>query len=185
MLCNGRAAWVGNSVRLLILFVIFFFSYPANAYASSIAGRYVYSGQRVEDEARIRQAIDISVKPMNALLRPIARMKLTRRNVVISELELRDQNGNMFVRMDKKEATMPNNGVQGDYIATDGTPVKLSHRVSQDVWTQVYRGDGGTQTHVFTRQPDGILRMEVSVESKRLAIPLRYVLRFVPSVQSI
>jgi len=159
----------------LLLFAVAF-ALPAAAQNAALMGTFTYN-QAASDN--VNTAIDAAVRPMNALLRPIARGRLRSTNQPYRRIVIASQGTQTSVTTDSRAAILtPSNGNSIRWRREDGETLNVSTSWQGDKLVQTFRADDGTRVNSYQMNPDGTMTMTVTITSGRLPRPLTYRLAF-------
>ena len=159
----------------LLLFAVAF-ALPATAQNAALMGTFTYN-QAASDN--VNTAIDAAVRPMNALLRPIARGRLRSTNQPYRRLVIASQGAQTSVTTDTRAAILtPSNGNAVRWRREDGETLNVSTSWQGDKLVQTFRADDGTRVNSYQMNADGSMTMTVTITSGRLPRPLTYRLAF-------
>jgi hypothetical protein len=130
----------------------------------------------------LAKAIDGAVAPLNFMIRPIARSRLTKTNSIFHTVRLERDPAGFAIRFDQREPEhMPADGTAVPWTREDGEKFLISAHLEQDDLVQTYQAEDGQRTNVFHLEPGRrTLTLEVTVSSPRLPAPLRYNVSYGP-----
>lgn len=123
-------------------------------------------------------AVDRAVSQMNYLLRPLARRRLGKTNRPAQELHFRLGSDNHVIRFDLRAPIQtPAGGQPILWTREDGEQFVVRTTLTDSGLIQRFEAPDGSRTNRYILDPGGLrLRLEVTVESSRLPIPLTYTL---------
>jgi hypothetical protein len=144
---------------------------------AGLIGEYRYRGGRQS----AAKSIDAVVGEMSALVRNIARKRLTAANRVPSKLSIAQTGDEVTVRIDGRAYTATLGGAAKAVKDANGEASRMRFQLKGDALYQLLDAADGDRTNVFTRRDDGGVDMAVRISSKRLPSDVRYRLSFKPA----
>ena len=147
--------------------------------APKIEGKYRFVGGDAEKKA-LEDAIEKVVQEMNFIKRPIARGRLKDRNGIASSWQFTVAGGQIkAVAEGVMTWTTPESGAQADVKTSTGDDAKLSMKIVDNKLFQTFTTKEGKREAVFTLGADGAtLKMDVTLTSSQLPMPLKYTLTY-------
>lgn len=155
-----------------LLLVALAFAIPAAAQNAALSGTFTLNQQASDN---VNTAIDAAVRPMNALLRPIARGRLRSTNQPYRRVVIAAQGSQTSITTDSRAAILtPSNGNSIRWRREDGETLNVSTSWQGDRLVQTFRADDGTRVNTYKMNADGSMTMSVTITSGRLPRPLTY-----------
>ena len=149
---------------------------PALVAQAPLEGRWTLVPERSES---VPKAIDLAVSQVNFFLRSIARSRLTKTNPAYGRVQIRREGADQLIQFDDRAPVRsPMDGRAVPWTREDGEQFMVSTRTEGGALIQRYQAEDGRRTNTFRRGPDGLLHLEVLMESPRLPAPLHYTLVF-------
>jgi hypothetical protein len=144
---------------------------------ASLMGDYRYSGGK----ASAAKSIETVVGKMSALVRSIARKRLTAANRVPKTLSIAQVGSDVTVRIDGRAYTAKLGGAAKRVKDANGEASRMRLQLRGDALYQILDASQGDRTNVFTRRKDGGVTMSVRISSKQLPADVRYQVSFRPA----
>jgi hypothetical protein len=144
---------------------------------AGLVGEYRYRGGRQS----AAKSIDAVVDQMSALVRNIARKRLTEANRVPSKLSIARAGDEVTVRIDGRAYTASLGGASKAVKDANGEASRMRFQLRGNALYQLLDAADGDRTNVFTRRDDGGVDMAVRITSKRLPADVRYRVSFKPA----
>ena len=144
---------------------------------AGLVGEYRYRGGRQS----AAKSIDAVVDEMSALVRNIARKRLTAANRVPSKLSIAQTGDEVTVRIDGRAYTATLGGASKAVKDANGEASRMRFQLRGNALYQLLDAADGDRTNVFTRRDDGGVDMAVRITSKRLPADVRYRVSFKPA----
>lgn len=162
-----------RSARLFVVPVLAALSLAAQEPALSGA----WTQTRADD---IAAAIEVTVKDMNFIKRPIARGRLKKLNPAYRKVTITITDKGVAVKLDDRAPIlMPAGGKAAPWTREDGEKFMVAAQVSKDQLIQTFKNEDGERTNVFRLSPDGrALTLTATVKSPQLPKPLTYSIHF-------
>ncbi|MBM65351.1 MAG: hypothetical protein CMH55_03850 [Myxococcales bacterium] len=147
--------------------------------AAAFAGRY-QPVQAKRQAVTVGKAIDKSLANRNLLVRWRAGDILRQNNQIASEITISTQAGKMLIMTPLRKAWWTDlNGKPRSIITPRGTKATLSRSYESPRLIERFVSERGKRTHHISLSQDGQLMLwQVTVESKELAQPIRYTLKY-------
>lgn len=145
--------------------------------ADRFVGQYAFAGGEAQRTA-LRDAIEELVAQLNAVIRGVARDKLTATNPVFETVSIERKGGELVLRYGAHTNVCKLDGSASDVEGIDGS--SLECRLSMHGDALVHRVDGsrGGRVNTFTIGKSGRLTMKSRIHSKMMPADLRYTLTF-------
>ncbi|HEU4558087.1 MAG TPA: hypothetical protein VFS20_09565 [Longimicrobium sp.] len=161
---------------LLALALLALFSTAARA-QSRLDGSWTRNRQQSDN---VNAAIDAAIKPMNFLVRAVARGRLRTANVAYERLVITSTEDTVNVTYHERAPVItPANGTVVKWWREDGQDFDVSTEWENGRLIQTFRAPDGRRVNVYSVSADGrTLTMDVTLTSPRLSAPLRYKLVF-------
>jgi len=149
----------------------------SEAQAERFVGQYAFAGGQAQRTA-LRDAIEELVAQLNAMIRGVARQKLTETNPVFEKVSIERKAGELVLSYGSHTNACKLDGSASDVEGIDGSSLKC--RLSMHGDTLVHRVDGsrGGRVNKFTIGENGRLTMKSRIHSKMMPADLRYTLTF-------
>jgi hypothetical protein len=144
---------------------------------AGLTGDYRYRSGR----ASAAKSIDGVVGKMSALVRNIARDRLTKANRVPNKVAIAQVGDEVTVRMDGRAYTATLGGAARKVKDANGEASRMRFQLRGDALYQLLDADDGDRTNVFTKREDGGIDMAVRISSKRLPQDVRYKVSYKPA----
>ena len=127
-------------------------------------------------------AIERTIAPMNALVRPFARALLARINPVFRQVQVSQTDTEITIQFEDRPALrLPADGTPVAWFRNAGERLMVMARMNGEDLEQTYQTPEGERTTVFHVDPDSrLLRLQVTVRSGRLPAPLTYTVAYRP-----
>lgn len=128
----------------------------------------------------IPAAIDAATAPMNFLVRPFARSRLRKTNLLYPRI-LVARNGAEFIIQyaERQPIHIPADGSPVFWNREDGEKLILTAHLVGDDLEQTFKAEDGERTNLFHVDPGSrILKFQVTVRSGRLPGPLTYTIDY-------
>ena len=128
----------------------------------------------------VNAAIDAAIRPMNFLVRAVARGRLRTANVAYERLVIASSEDRVNVTYNERAPVItPSDGTVVKWLREDGQDFDVSTEWEDGRLVQTFRAPDGRRVNVYSVSADGrTLTMDVTLTSPRLAAPLRYKLVF-------
>jgi hypothetical protein len=148
---------------------------PASPFPSSVS-RYTGKWELVRQESdNIDKAVESTIASMSFIARPIARMKLKRRNVAFPHFTIEQSSGGVRVRHEQGlDVLYPEAGVAVKTRAPDGTGVVARLDADTDLLLSYDAGEGRREDRYALRGDGSTLTLSVRLTSSKLPKPLSY-----------
>ncbi|HWB80033.1 MAG TPA: hypothetical protein VG755_33945 [Nannocystaceae bacterium] len=149
----------------------------SEAEADRFVGQYAFAGGEAQ-RAALRDAIEELVLQLTALIRGVAREKLTETNPVFEQVSIERRSGELVLRYGSLTNVCKLDGSASEVEGIDGSALKC--RLSMQGDALVHRVDGarGGRVNTFTIGKNGRLTMKTRIHSKMMPADLRYTLTF-------
>ena len=153
------------------------FPFPARAQSPALEGSYTLVA---ETAGEISRAIEAAIRPMNFLIRPVARGRLRKTNVPYARLRLTVAPAEITTIADRGNPVVtPSNGTIVKWRREDGETFDVSTSWQGEKLHQTFRAEDGQRENVYSIEADGTtLNLAVTLSSPRLAAPVKYTLRY-------
>lgn len=127
-------------------------------------------------------AIERTVAPMNAMVRPFARSLLARINPVFRQVEVTHSDSVITIQFEDRPALrLPADGTPVEWFRNARERLRIMARMNGDDLEQTYQTAEGERTTIFHVDPvSRLLRLVVTVRSGRLPAPLTYTVAYRP-----
>ncbi|MBC8069616.1 MAG: hypothetical protein IAG13_14865 [Deltaproteobacteria bacterium] len=145
--------------------------------ADRFVGQYAFAGGEAQRTA-LRDAIEELVAQLGAVIRGVARDKLTKTNPVFGKLSIERKGGALVLTYDSLTNTCNLDGSASDVEGIDGSSLECKLGVQGDALVQRVDGSRGGRVNTFTIGKDGRLSMKTRVHSKLMPADLHYTLTF-------
>lgn len=140
---------------------------------SRLFGGYALDEPSSRAEARIRTAIERGTEPVNAIMRGMARARLTENNPLIRRVRIAVRGRDVAVSTNGRTITAPASGAQRA-VELDGRRVQASYGFAAGSLHQILDYGEATRRTTFELREDGRLLVTVTMASRILPNPLRY-----------
>jgi len=131
------------------------------------------------DRSGINAAIEQAAAKMNWLVAGVARGRLSKTNPLYHRIEIRNSGSQISVQYDqRKPILMPADGQLVKWTREDGEVFDVSAQIVGTQLTQTYKAQDGQRVNVFSLQPDGTLRLDVTITSPQLPSAVSYTLNY-------
>ncbi|MBC8070215.1 MAG: hypothetical protein IAG13_17925 [Deltaproteobacteria bacterium] len=144
---------------------------------AGLIGEYRYRGGRQS----ATKSIEAVVNEMSALVRSIARKRLTEANRIPSKLSIAQTGDEVTVTIDGRAYTASLGGAAKSVKDANGEASRMRFQLRGAALYQLLDAADGDRTNVYTRRDDGGIDMAVRITSKRLPSDVRYKLSFKPA----
>lgn len=142
-----------------------------------MSGRYLLAATPSELAARERE-IDLAVKEIFVLARPIARATLASKTQVASSVNVNQSGDKFTVEFKGRPPITGSLNVPSRWQSPEGEVFTVEFQLDDTAIVQILRGESGTRVNRFLLRADGVLGLEVEVKSPKLSRPLRYALTY-------
>ncbi len=144
---------------------------------SQLDGSWTRNRQQSDN---VNAAIDAAIRPMNFLVRAVARGRLRTANVAYERLVIASTADTVNVTYHERAPVItPANGAVVKWWREDGQDFDVSTEWENGRLIQTFRAPDGRRVNVYSVSADGrTLTMDVTLTTPRLAAPLRYKLVF-------
>lgn len=145
--------------------------------ADRFVGQYAFAGGEAQRTA-LRDAIEELVAQLGALIRGVAREKLTETNPVFETVSIERKGDALVLSYGSHTNTCNLDGSAVEVKGIDGSALKCKLSMQGDAL--VHRADGprGGRVNTFTIGESGRLTMKTRIHSKMMPADLRYTLTF-------
>jgi hypothetical protein len=145
--------------------------------ADRFVGQYAFAGGEAERTA-LRDAIEQLVAQLNAVIRGIARDKLTETNPVFEKVSIERKGSELVLTYGSHTNTCNLDGSASKVEGIDGSSLKC--RLSMQGEALVHRVDGprGGRVNTFMLGKTGRLTMKTRIHSEMMPADMRYTLTF-------
>lgn len=125
-------------------------------------------------------AIDRAITPMNFLLRPFARARLKKTNLVYQHLQVNLAPGEAVIQFaDRPPLHLPADGSPILLAWDHGETLTITAHLNGDDLEQTFQAKDGERTNVFHVDPDShLLEFKVTVRSAQLPAPVTYTIDY-------
>jgi hypothetical protein len=144
-----------------------------------MSGRYELAEPKATVDARMQQAIEQSVAPMNFLIRPIARSRLGQVVVYCDRYELGLDAERVRVKCDARppiERKLDNS--EGKVSGLDAEPVQIKVSIESDAVALAFETEQGMRTTTYRFDASGGMELRVSVISSQLEKPIEWAIHY-------
>jgi hypothetical protein len=145
--------------------------------ADRFVGRYAFAGGEAQRTA-LRDAIEGLVAQLGAVIRGVARDKLTETNPVFEKVVIERKGGALVLTYGSLTNTCNLDGSASDVDGIDGSALKCKLSMQGDALVQRLEGSRGGRVNTFTIGKNGRLSMKTRIHSKMMPADLRYTLTF-------
>jgi hypothetical protein len=128
----------------------------------------------------LRAEIDDFVARLSFERRAATRWVVARASAPCGRVSIAPTSGGIAIACDdRKVAVAPADGTPVVFTGADGRTLGLAHEVTPDgAVVQTFTSRGGTRVNRFVPQPDGTLRVEVTLRAPQLDQPFAYTLTY-------
>jgi hypothetical protein len=147
------------------------------AEADRFVGRYTFAGGEAQ-RAALSQAIEELVAQLNAMIRNMAREKITETNPVFDTVSIERKGDELVLKYGSLTNACKLDGSPSEVEGIDGST--LTCRLAMDGGALVHRvkGSRGGRVNTFTIGKNGRLTMKTRIHSKMMPADLLYTLTF-------
>jgi hypothetical protein len=150
---------------------------PSRPDPARMSGTFALGLPREEAVQRVNHAIDQVVAQMSYFRRSFAMRRLRDRNPIRDEVRTEVSPGFVTVVYGQERHRTPIG--QWTNVTAAGEPAELRHELVGDRIVQTFRTNEGQKQTEFVFSPDGrMVRLDITVESPQLPVPLRYSLPY-------
>jgi hypothetical protein len=145
--------------------------------ADRFVGQYAFAGGEAQ-RAALRDAIEELVAQLNAVIRGVARDKLTDTNPVFERVSIERKGGELVLSYGSHTNTCKLDGSPSDVEGIDGSSLECRLSMHGDAFVHRVDGPRGGRVNTFTIGKSGRLTMKTRIHSKMMPADLRYTLTF-------
>ncbi len=145
--------------------------------ADRFVGRYAFAGGEAQRTA-LRDAIEELVAQLNAVIRGVARDKLTETNPVFENVSIERKGDELVLTYGSHTNVCKLDGSGSDVEGIDGSSLECKMSMQGDALVHRVHGPRGGRVNTFTIGESGRLTMKTRIHSKMMPADLRYTLTF-------
>ena len=145
--------------------------------ADRFVGQYAFAGGEAQRTA-LRDAIEELVAQLSAVIRGVARDKLTATNPVFERVSIERKGGQLVLNYGSHTNTCNLDGSASDVEGIDGSSLECRLSMQGDALVHRVGGSRGGRVNTFTIGKSGRLTMKTRIHSKMMPADLRYTLTF-------
>lgn len=145
--------------------------------ADRFVGDYAFAGGATERTA-LHDAIEELVGLLNALIRGVAREKLTETNPVFEKVSIERKGGDLVLKFGALTNACKLDGSASQVEGIDGSALTCRLSMQGDALVQRLSGSRGGRVNTFTVGKGGRLALRSRIHSKLMPADLRYKLTF-------
>jgi hypothetical protein len=145
--------------------------------ADRFVGRYAFAGGEAQRTA-LREAIEELVAQLNAMIRGIAREKITETNPVFETVSIERNGAELVLKYGSLTNACKLDGSGSEVKGIDGSALTCKLSMNGDALVHRVSGPRGGRVNTFTVGKNGRLTMKTRIHSKMMPADLRYTLTF-------
>lgn len=149
----------------------------SEADADRFVGQYAFAGGEAQRTA-LRDAIEELVAQLSAVIRGVAREKLTDTNPVFEKVSIERKGGELVLNYGSHTNVCKLDGSASEVEGIDGSSLKCRLSMQGDALVHRVDGSRGGRVNTFTITEGGRLTMKSRIHSKMMPADLRYTLTF-------
>jgi hypothetical protein len=143
----------------------------------ALEGEWRFAGGETERK-RWSRAIERVLDGMSLLARPFARPRIKEGNRIPKNIEIGEEDGRVTVQMNGMRYQSIPGGGWVHARGSDGSKLRLLHRVRGKTLVQIFDADKGKRVNLFVPVSDDRMELRVKVTSPHFESPLRYKLSY-------
>lgn len=146
--------------------------------AEAFEGSYKFVGGQ-KDREGLEAAIQTSMEAVSPMLRDLGSKRLREANPIPKTITIKVEGETAEILFDGKGHAVKLDGAPVRTRSRAGERVKISHRMRGAKLSEFVDGSGGDRRNDFVLSDDGQrLKLEVTISSGHLPVPVEYTLRF-------
>jgi hypothetical protein len=145
--------------------------------ADRFVGQYAFAGGD-DERTTLRNAIEDLVGMLNALVRGVARDKLTETNPVFEKVSIERKGAELVLKFGTLTNACKLDGSVTEVPGIDGSTLTCRLSMQGDALVQQLSGSRGGRVNTFSIGKSGRLAMKTRIHSKMMPADLRYTLTF-------
>ncbi len=142
-------------------------------------GTYRFAGGSAQRQ-RLKDAIDVAVEQLNALIRGVGRRRLNESNQIRDQIDITVNGDKVTTKFTPGGTLTATLGAASIPWTTDtGNKVQAKVKMVKGRLVQDFKSDDGARRSVFTLNESGdTLTLSVTISSDRLPVPVKYALTY-------
>ena len=137
-------------------------------------GHWRLDGSEAHGRQVIERAVGRAVDGMGFIVTDIAAGRLRGKNPLVRNIAIEHNGDHVLINFDNSRRYDTALGQWTPHQTPDGDTARVQHRYHGGALVQLFRTDAGSRRNVFRLQPDGKMRLDVTVQSPQLPRDMHY-----------